>query len=73
MVVVFLDNSDRFGAMVCRQMAQAYTHRNVKIHAKFFSQKHQKVPIFIATFQRPVIKASATEIRGPDTSADAYV
>ena len=38
----------------------------------FFRKNTQKIPILIAIFQRPVIKPSATEIRGPDTSADAY-
>ena len=74
MVVVFSDNSDSFGAMVCRKMAQAYTNRNVKIRVQVFSQKHpKKYPILIAIFQRPVLKPAVTEMRGPDTLAEAYV
>ena len=37
-------------------------------YAKKFFRKHiQKIPILIAIFQRPVIKPSAIEMRGPDT------
>ena len=54
-------------------MAQAYTNRYVKIRVKFFRKNTQKIPNLIATFQRPVMKPSATEMRGPDTSADAFV
>ena len=33
----------------------------------------KNIASFFAIFQRPVIKPSASEMRGPDTSADAYL
>ena len=64
----------KLDSSICRKMAQAYTKRNVKIRVKvFFAKTPKKIPILIAIFQRPVIKPPATEMRGPDTPADAYV
>ena len=59
--------------MVCRKMAPAYTNRNVKIRVSFFAETHKKIPILIAILKQSVVNPSATEMRGPDTSADAYV
>ena len=42
MVVVFSDNSDSVGAMVCLKMAQAYTNRNVKIRVKVSAKTSKK-------------------------------
>ena len=58
--------------MVCRKMAQAYTNRNVKIRVSFFAET-QNYSNFNYHFHRPVINSSATAMKGPDTSADAYV
>ena len=54
--------------------------KHIQIEMSKYAQKHsqcrkntQKTSILIAIFQRSVIKASTTEMRGPDTSADASV
>ena len=59
--------------MVCRKMVEAYTKECQNTRKRFFAKTTRKTPILIANFQRPVIKPLATEMRGPDTSADAYV
>ena len=50
-----------------------YKYECQNTRKSFFAKTLKNYSILIAIFQRPVIKPSVTDMRGPDTSTDAYV